>query len=953
MKLSAFRNPKPIAAIALIALASLVALALFPTSPIAQAQQPSPDTPTPAPETDLDFPPPDAKKPPLGNLDSMLSRLVERVEQGISTANAAAASAPISRGESIAVTFYTQGDAATLADFLRANGGDPRNIGEGYVEAYAPISLLVRASEQPGVTSVNAIVPPQPAGDMPLSPDSLDTQNAAAGRGSVVSQGVALHGADAWHTAGYTGAGVKVGIIHSFGFPGFSDLMGSELPANVTARCYTAVGKFSSNLADCEPGESSYGAFYAQTLMDIAPDATLYISDPVSRDDMKDTVDWMVSQDVDVISYSTTWTWDGPGDGTSLSSDSPLKSVDAAVNGGIMFTSAVGNYARRAWQGQFTDTDGDGWLNYVGIDELNLIEIAADERVTIQLRWEDSWTAADTDINLVLYNADDLDNLVFADSAIDTQAGLSGDRPYERLIYTSPTGGTYGIAIHHRAGPAPAGWVQLLSWSRDNIAHYTESGGIGNPAESANPGLLAVGAARWWDTNIIAWYSSRGPAPDGRTKPDIMGASCTQAAGRQAINLSNGQQCWIGGTGVASAHIAGLAALVKDAYPAYTPQQIADYLKTNAQPRGAKPNNDWGHGFAKLPAPPQTTAPVGGDLAGRVGALEQQMGALQRLMLNIQSLLQALHNRLDSLEQGGGVAPTATPTPTATATPSPTPTRVSRPAPTPVSSDACVQPIGDPYFTSSYGTSFYGIGGTWTTACITANPPNRDSDTRYAKFYTFAVSAEAEVSITLTSDEPNYLYLLSGAGRRGAIMQRVGDTPSWTNTITATLQPGSYTIEATTYYPRVTDLFTLVMTIDTGDPGYQFYPPSPTPTPLAAACIQPIEPGSTSGAWTPACVSVSRGDTYYAKFYTFTLTQASTVTITLTSEDEPDTYLYLLEGAGGDGAVLHKNDDIDTAGGNYGSRIYASLPAGSYTIEATTNYRNVTGNFTLELSVRR
>lgn len=160
MKFSAFRNPKPIAVLALVALAALIALALSPTSPSTQAQQPPLDTPTSIPETDLDFPPPDAKKPPLGNLDSMLSRLVERVEQGISTANAAAASAPISRGESVAVTFYTQGDAATLADFLRANGGAPRNVGDGYVEAYVPVNLLVRASEQPGVTRVQAIVPP-------------------------------------------------------------------------------------------------------------------------------------------------------------------------------------------------------------------------------------------------------------------------------------------------------------------------------------------------------------------------------------------------------------------------------------------------------------------------------------------------------------------------------------------------------------------------------------------------------------------------------------------------------------------------------------------------------------------------------------------------------------------------------------------------------------------------
>ena len=795
MKISAFRNPKPIAVLAIIALASLTTFALL-AGPSAQAQQPPLDTPTPAPETDLDFPPPDAKTPPLGNLDSMLSRLVERVEQGISTANAAAASAPISRGESIAVTFYTQADAVTLADFLSANGGDPRNVGEGYVEAYVPVTLLVSASEQPGVTRVNAIVPPQPAGDMPLSPanaapltsDSFDTQNAPAGRGSVVSQGVALHGADAWHDAGYTGAGVKVGII-DIGFTGFSALMGSELPANVTARCYTDVGIFTSNLADCEADEGNYGASVAETLLDIAPDATLYISNPLSWADLKTTVDWLVNQDVDVINRSVNNTWNGPGDGTSPYANSPLKSVDTAVSSGVVWANSAGNAARRTWHGQFTDADRDGWLNFVGEDELNEVEIAAGEKIRIQLRWDDSWTAADTNLDLYLFNANDPANLVRVDSSIDLQTGLSGDVPFEWINYTSAAGGTYGIAVGRRSGATPR-WVQLQSWSNANIRHYTESGSVGSPAESANPGLLAVGATNYWDTNTIAWYSSRGPAPDGRTKPDITGASCAEVAGLSAIDRSDGQRCWLSGTGASSPHVAGLAALVKDAFPAYTPAQIADYLKTNAQPRGIKPNNTWGHGFAKLPVLPQTTTPsptpVTGDLANKIGALEQQNSALQQLLQNLQSLLQALNNRIAALERGGGVEPIATP----------------------VGDDACVQSIV-PNWTAV---------GTWTTACVTDRTP---------------------------TDEP--------AGTR------------------------------------------------------------------------------------------------YARFYTFTLQQASTVTITLTSDAAPDTYLYLLAGAGRDGAVLHENDDISAAGGNFGSRISETLPAGSYTIVATTFLREIEGEFILEI----
>ena len=59
---------------------------------------------------------------------------------------------------------------------------------------------------------------------------------------------------------------------------------------------------------------------------------------------------------------------------------------------------------------------------------------------------------------------------------------------------------------------------------RSQLDQYTENGSITNPAESTNLGMLTVGAAHWWTPNTIANYSSRGPTPDGRVKPDIVGA---------------------------------------------------------------------------------------------------------------------------------------------------------------------------------------------------------------------------------------------------------------------------------------------------------------------------------------------------------------------------------------------------------------------------------------------
>ena len=653
-----FPSPKPVAALALIALASFVALTLFADAPGASAQAQPLATSTPASQADPVIPVPDSKPPRMGNLDSMLSQLVSRVEQGVSTANDAAADAPVSDGESVAVTFYTQGDATSLADFLSANGGDPRNVGEGYVEAYVPVSLLVSASEQPGVVRVDAIVPPQSADSDSLSLDSLETQNAPDGRGSVRSQGIALHGATAWHNAGYTGRGVKVGVI-AYGFRGLSALRGNELPTNITARCYRSAGVFTSNLANCETG-SYFGTTVAETLLDIAPDATLYISNPQSRGDLKTAVNWMVSQDVDVINHSLVWLWDGRGDGTSPNADSPLKSVDAAISGGVVWANPAGNYARRTWHGQFTDAHGNGWLDFVEGDELNRIEIAAGESVRVQLRWDDSWTAADKDLDLYLFDIKDQSIVARSERY---QTGEANDTPFELLSYKPTTGGTYAIGIRHWTGATPR-WVQVQSWSRSYIERYSVSGSIVNPAESANTGMLAVGAAHYWNTNMLAEYSGRGPAPDGRTKPDITGVACAQIA-TYSPSLISGRQCWNDSTGQSSAHVAGLAALVKDAFPNYTPRQIAGYLKTNAQARGSKPNNSWGHGFARLPAPPRTAvtpsptpvrpaptpirpAPTpigGGDLADVARELQRQTNLLQQVIQSLQSLIQTLTNR--------------------------------------------------------------------------------------------------------------------------------------------------------------------------------------------------------------------------------------------------------------------------------------------------------------------
>ena len=545
------------------------------------------------------------------NLGSHLDQLVTSVEDGETTAGDAAAGASMHREESVAVTIYLSGNVDDVVQFLEDFGGDPRNVGEDYIEAYVPVSLLGPVSEQRGVLRVREIMPPQP--DF----------------GPITSQGVQAHLSAAWNQAGYSGQGIKVGII-DIGFKDLTSLMGTELPARVQGRCYTDIGVFTQDLADCEAvGEVTvgipeclddaqrravrsaiHGTIVAESVIDIAPEVSLYIANPMSRADLQAAADWMASEDVSVINQSAGWFFDGPGDGTSPLSASPLNTVDRTVASDMIWVNAAGNSADSTWFGGYSDLDGDGAIGFGSAnDEVGTIGFGSpnDEVIdilfrecqgyTVQLRWEDSWGGASTDLDLHLYNKNTREVVFSSDTE---QSGESNHIPFEMFSFTALIDSEdFGIFVSHYSGGVPD-WIQLVVWSAGSIEHHTENGSITNPAESANPGMLAVGAAPWYDVNTIEPYSSRGPTPDGRVKPDIVGADC----GETALTPLNENRRGFCGTSQAAPHVAGMAALVRQRFPDYSPAQVAAYLKYHAQQRVTlDPNNTWGHGFAQLPSP--------------------------------------------------------------------------------------------------------------------------------------------------------------------------------------------------------------------------------------------------------------------------------------------------------------------------------------------------------------
>ena len=129
--------------------------------------------------------------------------------------------------------------------------------------------------------------------------------------------------------------------------------------------------------------------------------------------------------------------------------------------------------------------------------------------------------------------------------------------------------------------------------------------------------------------------------------------------------------------------------------------------------------------------------------------------------------------------------------------------------------------------------------------------------------------------------------------------------------------------------------------------------PAPTPTPTPAnPCVAPLRftPGFGGSnavvqeAWGSDCASTHRAGSY-ARFYTFTLSEETAIRIDLVGSGGEDAYLFLLDGAGTDGAVNAENND--RLPNDPHSLIQKTLPAGAYTVEATTNQRARTGNFFL------
>ncbi len=104
--------------------------------------------------------------------------------------------------------------------------------------------------------------------------------------------------------------------------------------------------------------------------------------------------------------------------------------------------------------------------------------------------------------------------------------------------------------------------------------------------------VITVGASD--DVDQIANFSSRGPSADGRTKPDLVfpgvNIVAAQANGTQMGPVVSPGYVSASGTSMATPHAAGIAALMLQANPRLTAEQVKNRMMAGAVNIGAMPN---------------------------------------------------------------------------------------------------------------------------------------------------------------------------------------------------------------------------------------------------------------------------------------------------------------------------------------------------------------------------
>jgi subtilisin family serine protease len=464
----------------------------------------------------------------LQDLAGPLRALAAQSGSGVVAMAAASRAGLIVQGDKVGVTIWFRSDAAAAATGLSRFGAEVKGRGEGRVEAFVPVDQLAAGASLPQVAQV---VPTTRM--IPLQ-----------GYGVISSQGVQLTNATAFHLAGLYGSGVKVAVIDT----GFVGLSATEVPVAAADVLDYRLG------GGAALGNTNHGAAVAEIIADMAEDCELTLILVDTSLSVENAINYVIAQGIPIVNMSLGLA-EGPFDGSHPVS----QAVNRAAAAGILWVNAAGNWAQQHWQGTWSDSNSDTYLEFSGSRDTMNVDLGVGGFSAYLSWYETAGGTTANDYDLVLTDGT---GAIVARSAV-TQDG--DDPPKEQLAAYISVAGQYRLRVQRMSSPTPGATPEKFQLYTPNVdietsLQHTENS-LAIPAEAT--GAYAVGATRGSTLTVpgvvdlaidkLEPFSSRGPVGSS-AKPNIVAPD--------AVSTSLTGYNPFPGTSAAAPHVAGAAALL-------------------------------------------------------------------------------------------------------------------------------------------------------------------------------------------------------------------------------------------------------------------------------------------------------------------------------------------------------------------------------------------------------